>query len=136
MRKTLALIACAALTALGAATAVSAQDRYEYRDDRRWERRDDRRDDRWGGDRWGGGPDLVLFEHRDFGGEARPIRGDIPDLVRLGFNDRVSSFKIFRGEWEMCEHAYFQGRCWRYSYDMPVLPNKQNDRYSSVRRIR
>ena len=41
MRKTLALIACATLTALGAATAVSAQDRYEYRDDPRWERRDD-----------------------------------------------------------------------------------------------
>ncbi len=136
MRKTLALIACATLTALAAGSAVLAQDRYDYRDDRGrddrgWDRRDDRR-----GDRWGGGPDLVLFEHRDFGGEARPIRDDIPDLVRLGFNDRVSSFKIFRGEWEMCEHAYFQGRCWRYSYDMPVLPNKQNDRYSSVRRVR
>jgi hypothetical protein len=144
MRKTLALVACAALAALTAASTVSAQDRYDRRDDRGWDRRDDdrrhdRRGDRWNdpwGDRWGGGPDLVLFEHRDYGGEARPLRGDAPDLVRLGFNDRVSSFKIFRGEWEMCEHAYYQGRCWRYSYDMPVLPGKQNDRYSSVRRIR
>jgi len=135
MRKTFVLMTCAALAALAAASTVSAQDRYDRRDDRRddrqWDRRDDRRDDRRGG-----GADVVLFEHRDFGGEARPIRGDEPDLVRLGFNDRVSSFRIFRGQWEMCEHAYYQGRCWRYSADMPVLPNKQNDRFSSIRRIR
>lgn len=134
MRKTATLLAFGALALL--ATAASAQDRYYGRDHRdgRYDRRDDRGyDDRRG--RWGN-VDVVLFEHRDFGGDSRPIRGDEPDLSRLGFNDRVSSLKVFRGRWELCEHAYFQGRCWVYDYDAHVLPNKQNDRFSSIRRIR
>lgn len=133
MRKTAFLITCGAIALL--TTGALAQDRDWDRRDDRYDRRDDRRDDRrWGGGHWGGG--VVLFEHRDFGGESRPLRGDEPDLARLGFNDRVSSMRIMRGEWEFCEHAYFQGRCWRYDYDVPVLPNKQNDRFSSVRRVR
>jgi hypothetical protein len=60
----------------------------------------------------------------------------MPDLARIGFNDRVSSMRISRGVWEFCEHAYFQGRCWVYDYDVGVLPNRQNDRFSSVRRVR
>lgn len=133
MRKTAFLITCGALALL--TTGALAQDRDWDRRGDRYDRRDDRRDDRTGGGRWGG-VDVVLFEHRDFGGESRPLRGDAPDLARLGFNDRVSSMRIMRGQWEFCEHAYFQGRCWRYDYDAPVLPNKQNDRFSSARRVR
>lgn len=131
MRKTAFLIACGAATLL--TTGAFAQDRYhgDRRDDR-YERRDDRRDDRRG--RWGA--DVVVFEHRDFGGDLRQIRGDEPDLARLGFNDRISSLRVLRGQWEFCEHAYFQGRCWRYDYDAGVLPKNQNDRFSSIRRIR
>ena len=134
MRKSVFLIVCGTI-ALMAGGAV-AQDR-NYDRDRRdgYDRRDDRRDDRRGG-RWGGGGEVVLFEHDGFRGEARPLRGDEPDLSRLGFNDRVSSMRISRGSWEFCEHAYFQGKCWRYDYDMASLPKKQNDRYSSVRRVR
>lgn len=135
MRKIAFLITCGAIAAL--TTGALAQDRdygHDRRDDR-YDRRDDRRDDRRGGGRWGGG-EVVLFEHDGFRGEARPIRGDQPDLARLGFNDRVSSMRISRGSWEFCEHAYYQGKCWRYDYDMASLPKKQNDRYSSVRRVR
>jgi hypothetical protein len=132
MRKTALTLVCGALALLTAGVAV-AQDR-GYGHDRR-DGRHDRRDDRWE-DRRGGGVDVVLFEHRDFGGQSRPIRGNEPDLVRMGFNDQTSSFKIMRGEWEFCEDAYYRGRCWTYSYDAPVLPKKQNDRYSSLRRIR
>ena len=132
MRKIAFLIACGAMALV--ATGAVAQDRYHDRDDR-YDRRDDRRDDRWG-DRWGPGGQVVLFEHDGFRGEARPLRGDAPDLSRLGFNDRVSSMRISRGTWEFCEHAYYQGKCWRYDYDMASLPKKQNDRYSSVRRVR
>lgn len=132
MRKITFLITCAALAAM--TTGAIAQDRDWDRRGDRYERRDDRGDDRRSG-RWGGG-DLVVFEHRDFGGESRPIRGDMPDLSRMGFNDRISSLQVNRGQWEFCEHAYFQGRCWRYDYDARVLPNKQNDRFSSIRRLR
>jgi len=131
MRKIAFGIICGAI-ALLTANAVVAQDRD-------WDRRDgryDRSDDRRGGGRWGGGGEVVLFEHDGFRGEARPLRGDAPDLSRLGFNDRVSSMRISRGAWEFCEHAYYQGKCWRYDYDAASLPKKQNDRYSSVRRVR
>ena len=140
MRKTVFAIACGAVALL--TTNALAQDRYYGRDDRygdRYERRDDRRDrDRWDGPwggRWGGGA-VVLFEHDGYRGEARVLRGDEPDLARLGFNDRVSSMRISRGVWEFCEHAYYEGRCWVYDYDMASLPRRQNDLYSSVRRIR
>ncbi len=144
MRKTAFVIAFGAL-ALLATTAVAQDDsghddhhdrggQYSHHDD---DERDHRRDDRYDrrGDRGGGGG-VVLFEHDGFRGEARPLRGDVPDLSRLGFNDRVSSMRISRGSWEFCEHAYYQGKCWRYDYDMASLPKKQNDRYSSVRRVR
>lgn len=134
MRKSIFLIACGALVLT---TATSAMAQYRDRDDHRYDRRDDRRDRRDGRDgRWGPGGEVVLFEHDGFRGEARPLRGDTPDLARLGFNDRVSSMRISRGVWEFCEHAYYQGKCWRYDYDMASLPKKQNDRYSSVRRVR
>jgi hypothetical protein len=136
MRKIAFLIACGAIALV--TTSAVAQDRYQGRDDRnerRDDRQDDRRDDRRG-DRWGPGGEVVLFEHDGFRGEARPLRGDTPDLTRLSFNDRVSSMRIQRGAWEFCEHAYYQGKCWRYDYDTPSLPKKQNDRFSSVRRVR
>jgi hypothetical protein len=132
MRKSLFVIACGTLALL--TTTAVAQDRYQGRDDRRgdrYDRRDDRRDDRRGG-----GVDVVLFEHDGFRGETRPLRGDEPDLSRLGFNDRVSSMRIQHGSWEFCDHAYYQGKCWRYDHDTASLPKKQNDRYSSVRRVR
>jgi hypothetical protein len=131
MRKTAFLITWGAL-ALITTTAV-AQDRNWDRRDNRYDRRDDRRDDHRD-DRRGG--EVVLFEHDGFRGEARPLRGDEPDLGRIGFNDRVSSMRIQRGSWEFCEHAYYQGKCWRYDYDTASLPKKQNDRFSSVRRAR
>ena len=129
MRKTAFLIACGAVALL--ATGAFAQDRNWDRRDDRHDRRDDRYDRR--GDRGG---EVILFEHDGFRGEARPLRGDVPDLSRLGFNDRVSSMRISRGAWEFCEHAYYEGKCWRYDYDAASLPKKQNDRYSSVRRVR
>lgn len=132
MRKSAVLLVCGAVALL--AGGAVAQDRYD-------DRRDgyDRRDSRWDaprGGRWGPGGDVVLFEHDGFRGETRPLRGDQPDLTRLGFNDRVSSMRISRGAWAFCEHAYYQGKCWIYEYDAPSLPKKQNDRYSSVRRVR
>jgi hypothetical protein len=133
MRKIAFMITCGAIALL--TTGALAQDRDWDRRDSRYDRRDDRRDDRRG-DHWGGGGEIVLFEHDGFRGEARPLRGDAPDLSRLGFNDRVSSMRISRGAWEFCEHAYYQGKCWRYDYDAASLPKKQNDRYSSVRRVR
>jgi hypothetical protein len=136
MRKIAILITCGALALQTTAAVAQDYGRDDHRRDHYDHHDDNSRDDQRGGGRWGGGGEVILFEHDGFRGEARPLRGDAPDLSRLGFNDRVSSMRIARGTWEFCEHAYYQGKCWRYDDDMASLPKKQNDRYSSVRRVR
>jgi hypothetical protein len=84
----------------------------------------------------GGRADAVIFEHAGYGGRAYEVRGDMPDFVQIGFNDKASSIQIRRGEWELCDDAYYRGRCWRVSGDMGVFPRDMNDRISSIRRIR
>lgn len=86
----------------------------------------------------GGGwrSDAVLFEHAGYDGRAYEVRGDMPDLDQAGFNDRASSIKILRGAWEVCEDAYYRGRCTVIDRDQGVLPRDWNDRISSIRRVR
>lgn len=80
--------------------------------------------------------DAVLFEHAGYDGRAYEVRGDMPDLDQARFNDKTSSIKILRGAWEVCEDAYYRGRCTVIDRDQGVLPNDWNDRISSIRRVR
>jgi hypothetical protein len=41
-----------------------------------------------------GEADVIVFKDREFRGEARRFRRDMPDLRRDGFNDRITSFQI------------------------------------------
>jgi len=104
-----------------------------------WDDRDDR-DDRWGDGRVGGrgGRDgITLYEHVDYGGAARNYRGDVPDLVAVGFNDVASSIAIGGGRWLLCEHVNYRGRCQAFDGDVDSLvPFGFNDRVSSIRRLR
>ncbi len=98
-----------------------------------------------GGGNWGGGGgrpgnnyrgDVLMFENSGYQGQVYEVVGDIADLGIVRFNDRASSIKIVRGNWEICEHANYQGRCSRLDADQPVLPREWNDAISSIRRIR
>ena len=80
---------------------------------------------------------ITLYEHDGFRGQARSTDRRMGDLVRQGFNDRVSSIVVEHGRWEVCEDARFEGRCVllrRGSYDS-MQPFGMNDRISSVRPI-
>lgn len=55
--------------------------------------------------------EITLYSDDDFGGRSVTVRGATPDLVPLGFNDRVSSVIVRSGSWELCQHAGFQGQC-------------------------
>src|SRR4051794_9648367 len=85
-----------------------------------------------------GGPGITIFEDIDFAGSARSFSDDVPDLTKLGWNDRVSSFRVGRGEqWELCEDIYYRGQCIVVTgseRDMRV--NNWNDMVSSFRRVR
>ena len=99
-----------------------------------------------GGGGWNGGGggrpgnsyrgDVLMFEDAGYQGRVYEVVGDMPDLSIAKFNDKASSIKIQRGQWEICEHANYQGRCSRLDADQPVLPREWNDAISSIRRIR
>ncbi len=92
----------------------------------------------WGGGGPGGGyrADAVLFEHAGYEGRTYEVRGDMPDLGLIRFNDLTSSIKILRGVWQVCEDANYAGRCWTVTEDQGALGRELNDRISSIRRIR
>ncbi len=101
------------------------------RDD--WWSRD--RDDRW--DRWDNDSQsrATVYEHVDYRGQRRDFNGAVPDMTRMGFNDRISSFRL-EGRWQVCEHVNFGGECEIFRYDQDnLVPSRWNDRISSMRPI-
>lgn len=93
-----------------------------------------------GGGRPGGGGgyrgDILMFEDAGYQGRMYEVMGDTPDLDVARFNDKASSIRIVRGQWEICEHANYQGRCSRLDADQFKLPREWNDAISSIRRVR
>lgn len=79
--------------------------------------------------------EITLFQDADFRGRALPLRSDVNDLSRVGFNDKTSSIIVRSGAWEVCKDANYRGSCrvlqpGRYS----TVPG-MNDAISSVREI-
>ncbi len=80
---------------------------------------------------------ITLYEHDGWRGRAVTIDDEVEDFSRIGFNDRASSVVVDHGEWEVCEHAGFRGRCMvlrKGSYES-LRGMDMNDRISSVRRV-
>ena len=84
-----------------------------------------------------GGVGITIFADRNFRGKSATFQQDVPNLDGLGFNDKVSSLRVGRGErWEVCEHANYQGRCVVVSGEESDLKrNGWNDLISSFRRV-
>ena len=104
-------------------------------------RRDRRHDD--GG--WGGrgprddgrrGPPVELFADRRFSGEGVMLDGDVHSLRSRNFNDRAGSMIVREGEWQVCEHDDYRGRCVVYGPGRHPLPRGLDGMVSSVRRVR
>lgn len=85
-----------------------------------------------------GGVGITVFADPNFRGKSATYRQDVPDLQPLGLNDKVSSLRVGRGEqWEVCEHANYQGRCVVVSgNEADLRRNSWNDLISSFRRVR
>lgn len=56
---------------------------------------------------------VTIFDRPGYRGRTMKVDGDMPNLDRTGFNDRVASIKFGRrsGPWLVCEDAGFRGRC-------------------------
>lgn len=112
-------------------------------DERGWSDRgrDDRRDDDGRGwrdrrdDDRRGSP-IELFAARNFGGDRVALADDARALSSRGFNDRAGSLVVREGEWEVCEHDDYRGRCAVYGPGRHASLEGMNNLVSSVRRVR
>ena len=81
----------------------------------------------------GAAPAIVFHENHDFSGRRLPLAGPAPDFSSLGFNDRASAVEIFRGRWQLCRHAGFQGECVVIGPGRHALGGSLQDAVSSAR---
>ncbi|MGB2178268.1 MAG: beta/gamma crystallin-related protein, partial [Hyphomonas sp.] len=68
-----------------------------------------------------GPPTLILYSGANYSGEVREIYDPIHALPNLQFNDRARSIAVLSGQWEVCQHSDFTGRCVFLRYDVPDL---------------
>ncbi|WP_321487936.1 beta/gamma crystallin-related protein [uncultured Hyphomonas sp.] len=68
-----------------------------------------------------GPPTLILYSGANYSGEVREIYDPIHALPNLHFNDRARSIAVLSGQWEVCQHSDFTGRCVFLRYDVPDL---------------
>jgi hypothetical protein len=74
---------------------------------------DGRRPPYGGGSGGGREPTATLYEGRGYRGRSMEVYGEMSNLNRTGFNDRVGSIRIGRrsGPWQICTDSKFRGRC-------------------------
>ncbi|MDZ4374822.1 MAG: beta/gamma crystallin-related protein [Phenylobacterium sp.] len=58
----------------------------------------------------GRGATATLYDQPNFQGNSVTITQSVSDLGKWRFNDRARSAR-FQGEWRICEHGQFKGRC-------------------------
>lgn len=112
-------------------------------DDRdRYGSRNDRENDRHGyAPSWLGGGNtnasIVLYRDENYRGFPTTLTSESPSLRLQGQNDAISSIRVNRGRWEVCEDSNFRGRCETISRDSANLRDLGlNDMISSVRPAR
>lgn len=65
--------------------------------------------------------EVVIYSGTYMRGDALPVSGDAPDLVRAGFNDRARSVEIRSGVWQLCTDDGYRGRCEVVNASVPDL---------------
>jgi uncharacterized protein YcfJ len=81
---------------------------------------------------------VIFYENEGLRGRVFTAGRTIDNFENYGFNDRASSAIVETGQWEVCEDAYFRGRC------VTLRPGQYpslgsfglNKRVSSVRPLR
>ncbi len=85
------------------------------------------------------GPDYAaveLYSAPGFHGRSVAVDRNVWNLDRRGSGDRVSSFIVKEGTWELCTEPGFNGLCRTYGPgEYPRLGRRMDDNVSSLRRI-
>jgi len=57
---------------------------------------------------------IVVYDQPNFKGRTMTFRQAVPDLAAVKFDDKVASLAITgAGDWVLCEHRNYGGRCAR-----------------------
>lgn len=81
-------------------------------------------------------PSITVYRDSQYRGQSLTFNGDISNLSRHGMNDAISSIRVGRGVWEVCEHANYRGRCEIIRDDVRDLNRiNMNDKISSLRPV-
>lgn len=79
---------------------------------------------------------IEIYDNIGYSGRRLRLNGAVPNLIAYGFNDRVSSLRVWSGTWQICEHTNFQGRCTTVTGGIPnLVAYGWNDRISSIRPV-
>ena len=80
---------------------------------------------------------VVFYEDEDFRGRSFSAGDAVQNFAAHGFNDRASSLRVERGNWQVCENSDFAGRCvtLRPGAYTNLAAIGLQDRVSSVRRV-
>jgi hypothetical protein len=81
-------------------------------------------------------PQVVLYQHANYGGAARSFRGSIANLKSYGFNDKASSLKLTDGATVVAlfKDPSYSGKCTTVRSDSSRLSAlMDNDSVSSLR---
>lgn len=80
---------------------------------------------------------VTFYSQEQLYGRAFSVNGTIENFDGSGFNDRASSAVVERGRWEVCQDAYFRGRCvvLRPGQYPSLSAMGLDNRVSSVRRV-
>jgi uncharacterized protein YcfJ len=80
---------------------------------------------------------VTFYEHDNFRGRAYSAQAPVENFRSIGFNDRASSVIVTGEDWQVCEHAGFQGRCMilRPGSYPSLRAMDMNDQLSSARAI-
>lgn len=85
---------------------------------------------------WGNAT-ITVYTDSNYRGRSMSFREAIPNLRNSGLNDAISSMRLGRGSWEVCEDANYRGRCQVINGDVRDLGRTGlNDRISSLRPAR
>jgi uncharacterized protein YcfJ len=80
---------------------------------------------------------VTFYEQEGFRGRSLTANQRVDNLNGTGFNDRASSAIVERGEWQVCEDAFFRGRCivLRPGQYPSLSSMGMNNTISSIRRV-
>ncbi|EGF31258.1 17 kDa surface antigen [Oxalobacteraceae bacterium IMCC9480] len=78
---------------------------------------------------------VELYTAPNFGGNRYLLNQDLDNFSNGGFNDRIASFTISGGQWEMCVDAGFRGRCVVFGPGRYANLGQLSNQLSSMRRV-